>query len=141
VAAVAAMAKATGQPLRLVVTSGASLQVRISHIGRDYVAGSLGDGEGTTAVIPSLSIVVADLGGPLGEDSPEATSPAARSHFRAMLVNSQRLSHRVNIHTVAGHHSGVIDSVALDAIALTTSPTSQRLVLIRHIVWIGVLGH
>jgi hypothetical protein len=58
-----------------------------------------------------------------------------------MLVNSQRLSHRVSVHTVAGHHSGVIDSVALDAIALTTSPTSQRLVLIRHIVWIAVLGH
>jgi hypothetical protein len=124
-----------------VVTSGASLQVRISHIGRDYVAGSLGDGEGTTAVIPSLSIVVLDIEGLLGEGSPEATSPVTRSHFRAMLVNSQRLSHRVSVHTVAGHHSGVIDSVALDAIALTTSPTSQRLVLIRHIVWIAVLGH
>jgi hypothetical protein len=84
---------------------------------------------------------VADIDGPLGEGSPEATSPASRSHYRALLVNSQRLSHRVSVHTVAGHHSGVIDSVALDAIALTTSPTGQRLVLIRHIVWIAVLGH
>ena len=135
------MAKATGQPLRLVVTSGVSLQVRISHIGRDYVAGSLGEGEGATAVIPSFSIVVLDIDGPIGEGSPEATSPATRSHFRALLVNSQRLSHRVIVHTVAGHHSGVINSVALDAIAVTASPTSQRLVLIRHIVWIEVLGN
>jgi hypothetical protein len=135
------MAKATGQPLRLVVTSGASLQVRISHIGRDYVAGDLETAEGMTVIVLSASIVVLDIDGRVGSIGYDTPSPPARSHFRAMLVNSQRLSHRVSVHTVAGHHSGVIDSVALDAIALTTFPTSQRLVPIRHIVWIAVLGH
>jgi hypothetical protein len=40
-----------------------------------------------------------------------------------------------------GHHSGVITSVARDAIVMSSSLTQQRLVLISHIVWISVLGN
>lgn len=140
VAALAATAKATGQTLRLVVSPGVSLEVRISHIGTDYLAGGLGDGKGAVAIIPMSSIVALDAHDFLDSVCHDVPSPPARLHLRAMLSNSQRLLHRVSVHTTVGQHSGVIDSVAVDAIVVTGSPTSQRLVLIRHIIWIAVLG-
>jgi len=140
VAAAAAAAKAERQPLRLVVITGVSLEVRISHIGRDYVAGSLDTSEGVSVIIPGVSIVVVDSHGLLGVCTEAATSPPARSQFLAMVTNSQRLSHRVIVHTAAGNHTGAITSVARDAIVVSSSSTQQRLVLISHIVWISVLG-
>jgi len=141
VATAAALAKATGQPLRLVVATGVSLEVRISHIGRDYVVGDLETPDAVTVIIPSVSIVVLDGEGPLMDDGDNAVPSPARSHLRALLANSQRLSHRVIVHTVVGHHSGVITSVARDAIVMSSPSTQQRLVLISHIVWISVLGN
>ena len=141
VATAAALAQATGQPLRLVVATGISLEVRISHIGRDYVAGDLETPDGVTVIIPTVSIVVLDGDGPLMDDGDNAEPLPARSHLRALLANSQRLSHRVIVHTAVGHHSGVITSVAHDAIVMSSSSTQQRLVLISHIVWISVLGN
>ena len=141
VATAAALAQATGQPLRLVVATGISLEVRISHIGRDYVAGDLESPDGVTVIIPSVSIVVLDGDGVLMDDGDNAEPLPARSNFRALLANSQRLSHRVIVHTAVGHHSGVITSVARDAIVMSSSSTQQRLVLISHIVWISVLGN
>ena len=141
VATAAALAKATGQPLRLVVATGVSLEVRISHIGRDYVVGDLETPDAVTVIIPSVSIVVLDGEGLLMDDGETAVPSPARSHLRALLANSQRLSHRVIFHTVVGHHSGVITSVARDAIVMSSPSTQQRLVLISHIVWISVLGN
>ena len=141
VAGAAAGAKASGQPLRLVVATGVSLEVRISHIGRDFVAGDLESPDGVTVIIPSVSIVVLDGDSPLMDDGDNAAPSPARSHFRGLLANSQRLSHRVIVHTAVGHHSGVITSVARDAIVMSSSLTQQRLVLISHIVWISVLGN
>lgn len=141
VAGAAAGAKASGQPLRLVVATGVSLEVRISHIGRDFVAGDLESPDGVTVIIPSVSIVVLDGDGPLMDDGDNAEPLPARSNFRGLLANSQRLSHRVIVHTAVGHHSGVITSVARDAIVMSSSLTQQRLVLISHIVWISVLGN
>jgi hypothetical protein len=140
VAAAAAAAKPQGQPLRLVVTTGVSLEVRISHIGRDYVAGDLDTPEGVSVIIPGMSIVVVDRDGLLGACTEAATSPPARSQFLAMLTNSQRLAHRVIVHTAVGNHAGAITSVTRDAIVVNSSLTRQRLVLISHIVWISVLG-
>jgi hypothetical protein len=137
----AATAKATGQPLRLTVATGVSLVVRISHIGRDFVAGGLEIPEGVTVIIPSVSIVVLDGEGLLMDDGETAVPSPARSHLRALLANSQRLFHRVIVHTAVGQHSGVIASVARDAIVMSSASTQQRLVLISHIVWISVLGH
>ena len=141
VGAVAATAKATGHPLRLTVATGVSLVVRISHIGRDFVAGDLETPDAVTVIIPSVSIVVLDGEGLLMDDGDNAEPSPARSHLRALLANSQRLSHRVIVHTAVGHHSGVIASVAHDAIVVSSSSTQQRLVLISHIVWISVLGN
>ena len=140
VAAFATAAKTTGQPLRLVVGTGVSLEVRISHIGRDYLAGSLGDGNGAMAIIPMSSIVALDAHDLLDWVGHDVVSPPARSHLRAMLANSQRLLHRVSVHTAVSHHSGLIDSVGIDGLVVTASPTSHRLVLIRHIIWIAVLN-
>jgi hypothetical protein len=141
VAAAATAAKAKGQPLRLVVTTGVSLEVRISHAGRDYVAGDLDTSEGVSVIIPAASIVVVDTDGLLGVCAEGATGPPARSQFLAMVTNSQRLSHRVIVHTAAGNHAGAITSVTRDAIVVSSCSTRQRLVLISHIVWISVLGH
>jgi hypothetical protein len=141
VARVAALAKAEGRPLRLTVTTGISLEVRISHMGRDYVAGNLDTPEGVSVIIPSVSIVVLDGDGLVDVGSEDPTSPPARSHFRAMMANSQRLSHRVIVHTGVGNHTGAITSVTPDAIVVSSSSTGQRLLLISHIVWISVLGH
>jgi hypothetical protein len=141
VAAAAAAAKAERQPLRLVATTGVSLEVRISHIGRDYVAGDLDSTEGVSVIIPGMSIVVVDSHGLLGACTEAATNPPARSQFLAMVTNSQRLSHRVIVHTAAGNHAGTITSVSRDAIVVSSLSTQQRLVLISHIVWISVLGH
>ena len=141
IAAAAAAAKAQGQPLRLVVTTGVSLEVRISHIGRDYVAGDLDTSEGVSVIIPGMSIVVVDSDGLLGACTEAETNPPARSQFLAMVTNSQRLSHRVIIHTSVGNHPGAITSVARDAIVVSSCSTEQRLVLISHIAWISVLGH
>ena len=137
----AALAKAEERPLRLVVTTGISLEVRISHIGRDYVAGNLDTPEGVSVIIPSTSIVVLDSDGMLGGGGEDATTTPARSHFRAMMANSQRLSHRVIVHTAVGNHTGTITSVTRDAIVVRSASTPGRLVLISHIVWISVLGH
>lgn len=137
----AAAAKAQGQPLRLTVTTGISLEVRISHIGRDYVAGDLDTPEGVSVIIPSVSIVVLDGDGLLDVGSEDPTSPPARSHFRAMMANSERLSHRVIVHTAVGNHTGTITSVTRDAIVVSSVSTPGRLVLISHIVWISVVGH
>jgi hypothetical protein len=141
VGAVAATAKAKGQSLRLTVATGVSLEVRISHVGRDFVAGSLETPEGVTVIIPSVSIVVLDGDGLLMDDGETAFPSPARSHLRALLANSQRLSHRVIVHTAVGHHSGVIRTVAGDAVVMSLPSTQQRLVLISHIVWISVLGN
>jgi hypothetical protein len=141
VAAAAAVAKAQGQPLRLVVTTGVSLEVQISHIGRNYVAGSLYTPEGVSVIIPAASIVVVDSDGLLGVCTEAATSPPARSQFLAMVTNSQRLSHQVIVHTAVGNHTGAITSVTRDAIVVSSLSTQQRLVLVSHIVWISVLGH
>jgi hypothetical protein len=141
VAAAAAAAKAQGQSLRLVVTTGVSLEVRISHIGRDYVAGDLDTPEGVSVIIPSASIVVLDSDGPVGVESEDTNRPPARSQFLAMVTNSRRLAHRVIVHTAVGNHTGAITGVARDAIVVSSSSTPQRLVLISHIVWISVLGH
>ena len=141
VAAAAAAAKAQGQPLRLVVTTVVSLEVRISHIGRDYVAGDLDTSEGVSVIIPGMSIVVVDSHGLLGVCTEAATSPPARSQFLAMVTNSKRLSHQVIVHTSVGNHPGAITSVARDAIVVSSCSTRQRLVLISHIAWISVLGH
>ena len=141
VAAAATAAKAKGQPLRLVVTTGVSLEVRISHIGRDYVAGELDSPEGVSVIIPSISIVVVGSHGLLGACTEAATNPQARSQFLAMVTNSQRLSHQVIVHTSVGNHAGAITSVARDAIVVNSLSTQQRLVLISHIVWISVLGN
>ncbi len=141
VAAAAAAAKAQGQPLRLVVSTGVSLEVRISHIGRDYVAGDLDTPEGVSVIIPSMSIVVLCSEGLVDVGSENATSPSARSQFLAMVANSQRLSHRVIVHTAVGNHTGAITSVTRDATVVSSSSTPQRLVLINHIIWISVLGH
>ena len=140
-ATAAALAQATGQPLRLVVATGISLEVRISHIGRDYVAGDLDTPDGVTVIIPSVSIVVLDGDGLLGVAGHDTPRPPARLVFRAMLANSQRLSHRVIVYTAVGHHSGVVASVVHDAIFLSLLSTRHRLVLISHIVWISVLGN
>jgi hypothetical protein len=140
VAAAAAAAKAQGQPLRLVVTTGVSLEVRISHIGRDYVAGDLDTPEGVSVIIPSASIVVLDSEGLVGVAGEATTSPPSRSQFLDMVTNSQRLAHRVIVHTAVGNHAGAIMSVSRDAVVVNSSPTQQRLVLISHIVWISVLG-
>lgn len=137
----AAQAKAEGQPLRLVVSTGISLEVRISHIGRDYVAGDMDTPEGVSVIIPSTSIVVLDSDGRVGAGGEDATTPPARSHFCAMMANSQRLSHRVIVHTAVGNHTGTITSVTRDAIVVSSSSTRQRLVFISHVVWISVLGH
>jgi hypothetical protein len=141
VVSLAVAAKAQRQPLRLVVTTGVSLEVRISHIGRDYVAGDLDSPEGVSVIIPGMSIVVVDSDGLLGACTEAATNPPARSQFLAMVTNSQRLSHRVIVHTAAGNHAGAITSVSRDAIVVSSCSTRQRLVLISHIVWISVLGH
>jgi hypothetical protein len=141
VAAAAAAAKAQGEPLRLVVATGVSLEVRISHIGRDYVAGDLDTPQGVSVIIPSMSIVVLDGAGLIGLESEDTNKPPARSQFLAMVTNSQRLSHRVIVHTAVGNHTGAITGVARDAIVVNSSWTRQRLVLISHIVWISVLGH
>jgi hypothetical protein len=140
VVSLAVAAKAQRQPLRLVVTTGVSLEVRISHIGRDYVAGDLDSPEGVSVIIPGMSIVVVDSDGLLGACTEAATNPPARSQFLAMVTNSQRLSHRVIIHTAAGNHAGAITSVTRDAIVVSSCSTRQRLVFISHIVWISVLG-
>jgi hypothetical protein len=123
------------------VATGISLEVRISHIGRDFVAGDLESPDGVTVIIPSVSIVVLDGDSPLMDDGDNAAPSPARSHFRGLRANSHRLSHRVIVHTAVGHHSGVITSVARDAIVMSSSLTQQRLVLISHIVWISVLGN
>jgi hypothetical protein len=140
VAAAAAAAKAQGQPLRLVVSTGVSLEVRISHIGRDYVAGDLDTPEGVSVIIPSASIVVLDSDGLYGVAGEATTSPPSRSQFLAMVTNSQRLAHRVIVHTAVGNHTGAITSVTRDAIVVSSLSTQQRLVLVSHIVWISVLG-
>jgi hypothetical protein len=141
VAAAAAAAKAQGQPLRLVVTTVVSLEVRISHIGRDYVAGDLDTSEGVSVIIPGMSIVVVDSDGLHGACTEAATNPPARSQFLAMATNSQRLSHRVIVHTAVGTYAGAITGVTRDAIVVSSCSTHQRLVLSSHIVWISVLGH
>jgi hypothetical protein len=123
------------------VTTGVSLEVRISHIGRDYVAGDLDTPDGVSVIIPSVSIVVLDGDGLFGADSEATTSPPSRSQFLAMVTNSQRLSHRVVVHTAVGNHTGGITSVTRDAIVVSSYSTQQRLVPISHIVWISVLGH
>ncbi len=92
-------------------------------------------------IIPNLSIVVLDGDGLIGVDGEATTCPPSRSQFLAMVTNSQRLSHRVIIHTAVGNHTGAITGVARDAIVVSSSSTPQRLVLISHIVWISVLGH
>jgi hypothetical protein len=122
------------------LTTGVSLEVRISHIGRDYVAGDLDSLEGVSVIIPSMSIVVLDGAGLIGLESEDTNKPPARSQFLAMVANSQRLSHRVIVHTAVGTHTGAITGVARDAIVVSSSSTQQRLVLISHIVWISVLG-
>jgi hypothetical protein len=141
VAAAAAATKAQGQPLRLVVTTGVSLEVRISHVGRDYVAGDIATPDGVSVIIPSASIVVLDSDGLYGVAGEATTSPPSRSQFLAMVTNSQRLAHRVIVHTAVGNHTGAITSVARDAIVVSSYSTQQRLVLISHIAWISVLGH
>ena len=140
VAAAAAAAKAQGKPLRLVVTTGVSLEVRISHVGRDYVAGDIATPDGVSVIIPSASIVVLDSDGLYGVAGEATTSPPSRSQFLAMVTNSQRLAHRVIVHTAVGNHTGAITGVARDAIVVSSLSTQQRLVLISHIVWISVLG-
>lgn len=137
----AALAKAEGRPLRLIVSTGISLEVRISHIGRDYVAGDIATPEGVSVIIPSMSIVVLNGDGTLDGESEDPTSHPARSHFRAMMANSERLSHRVIVHTAVGNHTGTITSVTRDAIIVSSASTPGRLVLISHIVWISVVGH
>ncbi len=141
VVAAAAAAKAQGQPLRLVVTTGVSLEVRISHIGRDYVAGDLDTPEGVSVIIPYLSIVVLDSDGLFGVESEDTNKPPARSQFLAMVTNSQRLSHRVIVHTAVGNHTGAITRVTGEGIVVSSYSTQQRLVLISHIIWISVLEH
>jgi hypothetical protein len=141
VAAAAAAAKAQGQPLRLVVSTGVSLEVLISHIGRDYVAGDLDTPDGVSVIIPSVSIAVLDSDGLYGVAGEAITSPPSRSQFLDMVTNSQRLSHRVIVHTAAGNHAGAVTSVARDAIVVSSCSTRKRLVLISHIVWISVLGY
>ena len=141
VAAVAVAAKAQGQPLRLVVSTGVSLEVRISQIGRDYVAGDTATPDGVSVIIPSVSIVVLDSDGLFGVAGEATTSPPSRSQFLDMVTNSQRLAHRVIVHTAVGNHTGAITGVARDAIVVSSLSTQQRLVLISHIVWISVLGH
>ncbi len=138
VAAAAAAAKAQGQPLRLVVTTGVSLEVRISHVGRDYVAGDLNSPDGVSVIIPSTSIVGLDSDGLIGGGDEDTASPPSRSQFLAMVANSQRLSHRVIVHTAVGNHTGAITSVTRDAIVVNSSSTQQRLLLISHIIWISV---
>jgi hypothetical protein len=123
------------------VTTGVSLEVRISHIGRDYVAGDIATPDGVSVIIPSVSIVVLDGDGLFGADSEDTSSQPARSQFLAMVTNCQRLSHRVIVHTAVGNHTGAITSVTRDAIVVSSSSTPQRLVLINHIIWISVLGH
>ncbi len=137
----AAQAKAEGRPLRLVVSTGISLEVRISHIGSDYFAGDIANPEGVSVIIPSVSIVVLDSDGMLGVGGDDAITPPASSHFRAMIANSERLSHRVIVHTAVGNHTGAITSVNRDAIVVRSASTPGRLVLISHIVWISVVGH
>jgi hypothetical protein len=104
------------------------------------VAGDLETAEGAVAIIPGASIVVVESEGPVGTGGHDTTRPTARSSFRALLTNSQLLSHRVIVHTAVGRHSGVIESVSLDAVVLGASSGSKRLVFIRHIVWVAVLG-
>ena len=105
------------------------------------MAGNLDTSEGVSVIIPGMSIVVVDSHGLLGVCAEGATGPPARSQFLAMVTNSQRLSHRVIVHTAAGNHAGAITSVTRDALVVNSSPSRQRLVLISHIVWISVLGH
>jgi hypothetical protein len=87
-----------------------------------------------------MSIVVVDSDGLLGACPEPATGPPARSQFLAMVTNSQRLAHRVIVHSAVGNHAGTIMSVTRDAIVVSSYSTQQRLVLISHIVWISVLG-
>ncbi len=141
VAAAAAAAKAQGKPLRLVVTTGVALEVRISHIGRDYIAGDLDTPEGVSVIIPSASIVVLDSEGLVGVESEDTNRPPARSQFLAMVTNSRRLAHRVIVHTAVGKNTGAITGVTRDAIVVNSSSARERLVLISHIVWISVLDH
>jgi hypothetical protein len=122
------------------VSTGVSLEVRISHIGRDYVAGDIATPDGVSVIIPSVSIVVLDSDGLYGVAGEATTSPPSRSQFLDMVTNSQRLAHRVIVHTAVGNHAGAIMSVSRDAVVVNSSPTQQRLVLISHIVWISVLG-
>jgi hypothetical protein len=122
------------------VTTGVSLEVRLSHIGRDYVAGDFDNPESVSVIIPGTSVVVVDSDGLLGVCNEPATSPPAQSQFLAMLTNSQRLAHRVIVHTAVGNHAGAITSVTRDAIVVSSSSTRKRLILISHIVWISVLG-
>jgi hypothetical protein len=91
-------------------------------------------------IIPSVSIVVLDSDGLYGVAGEATTSPPSRSQFLDMVTNSQRLAHRVIVHTAVGNHAGAIMSVSRDAVVVNSSPTQQRLVLISHIVWISVLG-
>ena len=136
----ASAARVQERPVRLVLVTGASLQVRISHIGRDYVAGELDATSSVAVIVPGHSIVCVDVDGVLGLGESDAPEPPQRSRLRAMMTNMQRLSRRVVVHTVAGQWGGVIDAVVADAIVLTSSDSRKRLVVIEHIVWIAVCG-
>lgn len=131
-------ARVQEQPIRLVLVTDTSLQVRISQIGRDYVAGELDAPSSIAVIVPGSSIVCVDVDGVLGAGESDVPEPPPRAHLRAMMVNMQRLSRRVVVHTVAGQWGGVIDAVVTDAIVLTSSDSRQHLVMIQHIVWIAV---
>ena len=134
----ASAARVQERPVRLVLVTGASLQVRISHIGRDYVAGELDASSSVAVIVPGASIVCVDVDGVLSVGESTAPGPPPRAHLRAMMVNMQRLSRRVVVHTVAGRWGGIIDAVVADAVVLTSSDSRQHLVMIQHVVWIAV---
>lgn len=134
----AGVARVHDSPVRLVLVTGASLQVRISQIGRDYVAGELDASSSVAVIVPGPSIVCVDVDGVLGLGESAASGPPPRAHLRAMMTNMQRLSRRVVVHTVAGQWGGVIDAVVADAVVLTSSDSRQHLVMIQHVVWIAV---
>lgn len=133
-------ARVQERPVRLVLVTGASLQVRISQIGSDYVAGELDAPSSVAVIVPGRSIVCVDVDGLLGLGESDASDPPPRAHLRAMMTNMQCLSRRVVVHTVAGQWGGVINAVVTDAIVLTSSDSRQHLVMTEHIVWVAVCG-
>jgi hypothetical protein len=136
-------AKDGGAICRLVMRTGHALDIRVTHLGSDYVAGEPTHPLDVVVVIPLRSLVSLECDG-VGEAMPLAGDLSGLSPRRtlgALLANSQRLCHRVIVHTGGRHTAGVITSVATDAIAIRAREGREVMALIAGIEWIVVQGN